>query len=60
MLRSTCEPIVPILYSRDQVQCANAIRDQLQGREQEDMAQTSKKSIRRQARDFSVKGLTTQ
>ena len=33
---------------------------QLQGREEEDLAQASKKSVRRQARNVSVKGLTIQ
>ena len=33
---------------------------QLQGREEEDLAQTSRKSVRRQARNVSVKGLITQ
>ena len=33
---------------------------QLQGREQEDLAQTSKKRIRIQTKNASVKGLTSQ
>ena len=39
---------------------ASKYLSQLQGREEEDLAQTSKKSIRRQDRNVSVKGLTTQ
>ena len=39
---------------------ASKYLSQLQGREEEDLAQTSKKSVRRQARNVSVKGLTTQ
>ena len=39
---------------------ASKYLSQLQGREEEDLAQTSKKSIRRKARNVSVKELTTQ